>query len=193
MPHYGIVAIISSSSPSTIFLSVELLPTKSNPIVVHPSLSMCFVSQLEMFQHLIPRVDLECSIFEEIVSYRFSFCRHHVGWRSRKQGRQDQLEQWTNIFEKGNWIDKFVLASVPSVFLPHVLNLGMRFLFSGGELSQPQISPCLTLLDHHVIMFEFLRNLKWGCWNPSTKWIQISSNKIIFNDPKMPFENVHDF
>ena len=25
----------------------------------------------------------------------------------------------------------------PSAFLPHVLNLGTRFLFSGGELSQP--------------------------------------------------------
>ena len=44
------------------------------------------------------------------------------------------------------WIMKIVLASVPSVFLPHVLNLGTRFLFSGGELSQPQINPCLFLL-----------------------------------------------
>ena len=36
-----------------------------------------------------------------------------------------------------HWVMKIVSDCVPSVFLPHVLNLGMRFLFSGGELSQP--------------------------------------------------------
>ena len=36
--------------------------------------------------------------------------------------------------------------------------------FSGmTDVSQPQISPCLTLLVPHVIMFNFQRNLKWGC------------------------------
>jgi hypothetical protein len=32
------------------------------------------------------------------------------------------------------------------------LNLGTRFLFSGGELSQPWLSLCLLLHDHHGIM-----------------------------------------
>src|SRR3954469_20822685 len=75
VPRYGIMAIfLATVTPSTIFLSVELLPIKSNPVDVLPSFSMCFVSQLEMFQHLIPKIDLERSIFEEIVSYRVSLC-----------------------------------------------------------------------------------------------------------------------
>ena len=59
---YGIMGNLTPryfETPLTIYLSVELLPT--NLILHHlflPSLSTCFVSQLEMFQHLIPRVDL---------------------------------------------------------------------------------------------------------------------------------------
>ena len=69
---------LATLTPSTIFLSVELLPTKSNPVIVLPSLSMCFVSQLEMFQHLIPRVILYSSIFEKINPSRVSFRCHCV-------------------------------------------------------------------------------------------------------------------
>ena len=48
------------------------------------------------------------------------------------------------------WIVKTVLACAPSVFLPHVLNLGTRFLFSGGELSQPK--NCLQIVASVSIM-----------------------------------------
>ena len=47
------------------------------------------------------------------------------------------MMQWINIFDEGSWIKKIVIDNIPSVFLPHVLNLGTRFLFSGNELSQP--------------------------------------------------------
>ena len=47
------------------------------------------------------------------------------------------MTQGVDIFKKGSWIKKILLVCAPSVILPHVLNLGTRFLFSGGELSQP--------------------------------------------------------
>ena len=50
---------------------------------------------------------------------------------------KSNVMQYIGIFEKGNWIMKIVLALCPSVFLPHDLNLGTRFLFSRGELSHP--------------------------------------------------------
>ena len=47
------------------------------------------------------------------------------------------MRQAINTYMKDTWIMKIVLVSVPSDFLSRVLNLGTRFLFSGGELSQP--------------------------------------------------------
>ena len=38
---------------------------------------------------------------------------------------------------------------------------------------------------HH---FRFQLILKWGCWNPSTKCIQLGSINNIFNEPKCPLE-----
>ena len=61
---------------STIFLSVELLPTNQTPSFVLPSLSMCSVSQLKniSFHEWI----LYSSIFEKINLSIVSFCRHRV-------------------------------------------------------------------------------------------------------------------
>ena len=41
-------------------------------------------------------------------------------------------------------------------------------------------------------MFKFLLNLKWGRQKPPTPpWKQLGFTKIIFNEPKIPFINVH--
>ena len=47
------------------------------------------------------------------------------------------LKQWINIIDEGNWIEKIVLAFVSPFPLTLRMNLGTRFLFSGGELSHP--------------------------------------------------------
>ena len=55
-----------------------------------------------------------------------------------KQDIEIKMMQGINIFDKDSWIlELMLLVCVPFVFLPHALNLGARFLFSGGELSQP--------------------------------------------------------
>ena len=55
-----------------------------------------------------------------------------------KARRQDQFEAMSQHLQEGQMdhedCDSFV---TPLFLLPHVLNLGTRFLFSGGELSQP--------------------------------------------------------
>ena len=92
---YGIMAITSSllwnHAPS--YSGVELLPTKFEPFIIRffPSPLICVscLSSRDVL-YLTPWVDLECSIFVEIDSCRISFCRHHVGWRSQEQRRQDQ-------------------------------------------------------------------------------------------------------
>ena len=48
-----------------------------------------------------------------------------------------KMMQWINILEKNNGIVKIVLAFVSPFPLTLRLNLGTRFLFSGGELSHP--------------------------------------------------------
>ena len=74
---------------------------------------------------------VSCVILEEIDFYRVSFCHHRVGQRSRRQRRQDQHPRERHL-------DREVCVSLcPSIFLPHDLNLGTRFLFSRGELSHP--------------------------------------------------------
>ena len=39
-------------------------------------------------------------------------------------------------------------------------------VISRKSMSQPQFSLCLSLHGHHIIMFNFLRNLKWGLLQP---------------------------
>ena len=52
-----------------------------------------------------------------------------------KARRRDQDDAMNQHLREGQ-VDLGNLVSLcPSVFLPHALNLGTRFLFSGGELS----------------------------------------------------------
>ena len=54
-----------------------------------------------------------------------------------KARRRDQGDAM-NQHPRERHLDHEVCVSLcPSVFLPHDLNLGTRFLFSGGELSHP--------------------------------------------------------
>ena len=70
-----------------------------------------------MFLHLIPRVDLECSIFEEIVSYRVLFCRHWVDEDLESKDIKINMMERIIILEKGNWIMKIVSALCPLCLL----------------------------------------------------------------------------
>ena len=144
------------------FLSVELLPTKSNPVIVLPSLSMCFVSQLEMFQHLIPWVILYSSIFEKINPSRVSFRCHRMDEDLKSEDVKINVCNESTTLWGVSWIMKIMLACVSPFTLPYAWISGRDSCLVGGELSQPQFSPCLTLLVHHSIMFKFQRNLKWG-------------------------------
>ena len=51
-----------------------------------------------------------------------------------KEKRRDQDDAMNQHLREGQLdLGNHVISLCPSVFLPHVLNLGMRFLFSGGE------------------------------------------------------------
>ena len=50
-----------------------------------------------------------------------------------------KMMQWINIFEKDKWIMKIVLVCVLFVPLPHILNLGTRFLLVGVSCYSPRI------------------------------------------------------
>ena len=90
----------------------------------------------EMFLCLTPWVDPELLDLREDRSFLSFFpSRCHVGRSSwSKTSRQ---WRWSNQqsyeVQPGSW--RLCWSCVPSVFLPHDLNLGTRFLFSGGELS----------------------------------------------------------
>ena len=136
VPRYGIMAIQLLTTLTTVhhLFKCEIVVYLVNlPHLFHPiPLDVCFVSQPARcinvsFRELIP----SCSIFEKIDSCRISFSRHRVGQRPRRQRYQDQhLPEGRSDHE-----DRVSLC--PSVFLPHDLNLGTRFLFSRGELSHP--------------------------------------------------------
>ena len=96
--------------------------------------------------HLIPWVDLV--IFEMILS-----CSNLKKIDSSKILPFFSLSCWVKISKAKTSRSTYAMnqqpydvqpgsrrlcwSCAPSVFLPHVLNLGTRFLFSGGELSQP--------------------------------------------------------
>ena len=55
-----------------------------------------------------------------------------------KARRRDQDDAMNQHLREGQLdLGNQVISSCPSVFLPHVLNLRTRFLFSAGELSRP--------------------------------------------------------
>ena len=115
----------------------------------------CFASQLERcFNASLHELILSCSIFEKIDPSRvFPFLLLSCRLEFSEQDIETKMVIESTFLWSATWIVKIMLARTPSVFLPHVLNLGTRFLFSGGELSQPQISPCLTFACsscHHV-------------------------------------------
>ena len=110
-------------------------------------MDVCFASQLERccyvsFRDLI----LSCSTFEKNDSFRvFPFLS--LSWLAGvlKTRHQDNDGEWINVQLKCT-LDREDYTSLRFPFILTLrLNLGTRFLFSGGELSQPQISPCLFL------------------------------------------------
>ena len=150
VPRYEVIVIISSLSwnhaPS--YLDVELLLTNEPPSSTSSiAPGVCFVYQLKRCSYV--------SLRELILSVRSSRRSFSVESPSvvvvldevlESKDVKIHLNQWINIFEKGKRIMKIVVVLWPPILLPHVLNLGTRFLFSGGELSHPQIRPCLSLL-----------------------------------------------
>ena len=118
---------LATLTPSTIFLSVELLPPNQTTSFVLPSLSMCLVSQLEMFQHVIPWVGLV--IIRMIHPCRHvSLCWPHVGWRSWKRGCQDQRMLRINNFMRCNLDHEDCAGLVPplSSYLLSQRSSGLR-------------------------------------------------------------------
>ena len=141
---YGIMAITSSllwnHAPS--YSSVELLPTNLNPCHLLPpiSLDVCFVSQPKRcFNVSLHELILSCSIFEKIVFCRVSFPLHRVGWRSRRQRRQEQCDAIYRYLREGQLdredCDSFVTPL--SSYLTSWIS-GRDSCFSGGELSHPK-------------------------------------------------------
>ena len=54
-----------------------------------------------------------------------------------KERRRDQGDAMNQHPRERHLDHEDCVSLCPSVFLPHDLNLGMRFLFSRGELSHP--------------------------------------------------------
>ena len=142
VPRYGIMAIISSlswnhsPSPQAWNCCVpNWIPVicSSNPPEV------CLTSQLKRWfmSHSVSCLSVARSSRRSIL-LEFSLpSRCYVGRSSQSKDVKIDIMQWINIPGKGSWIEKIVIVLWPPSFLPHVLNLGTRFLFSGGELSQP--------------------------------------------------------
>ena len=85
------------------------------------------------------------------------------------------------------WIVKIILVAF-TFHLTLRLNLETRFLFSGGELSQPSSALawlCLFIMPSCLNSKEIWNG---DCWNPSTKWNLTRFNKNIFNNPECPLE-----
>lgn len=166
---------------STILLSVGLLLTKLNfcHLLLSISLDVCFDYQFKRCSYVSFReLIVSCSIFMKIDSSRvFPFLSLSCWMEFPQQDVKTRMMIESTSLWSATWIMKIVLDCAPSVSLPHVLNLGTRFLFSGGELSHPY-NLCLQIVAsasmHHV---KLQINLNWGCWNPSIKWIQLGSNK----------------
>ena len=88
-----------------------------------------------MFLRLIPRVDL-------VIIKMIRLCRHVSFFilvlDEDLESKDAKINLSRQINNPRRQLDhEVVMLSVPFVFLPHVLNLGTRFLFSGGELSHP--------------------------------------------------------
>ena len=127
------------------------LPTWTFVICSSIPLDVFFVSQLKRcFNISLHELIMSCSIFGKIDSYRVSFYCHHVGWRSQKERRQDQLEQWINIFEKGNRIMKIVsfLTPLSSYFTSWIS--GRDFCLVGASCHSPRISECNSCISEHA-------------------------------------------
>ena len=102
-------------------------------------LDVCLVCQLKRcFNVSLHELILSCSIFTKIdfsrvflsflLSCWMEFSEHDVETKMMIESR---------FLWNATWIEKIVLVCVLSLHLTLRLNLETRFLFSGGELSQP--------------------------------------------------------
>ena len=119
-------------------------------------LDVYFVSQLERcFNVSLCELILSCSIFDKIDPSRdFPFLSFVMLVGVLRARHRDNDGDRINVLIKCNLEREDCVSCVP-LYLTLRLNLGTRFLFSGGELSHPQFRPCLSLLYHPCIMFKF--------------------------------------
>src|SRR4051812_2997172 len=99
-------------------------------------LDVCIVSHLDRCRYVsFCELIVSCSIFEKIDSSRVSFLPVIMLDGVLRARHRDKDGDLVNVPMKCNLDREDRVSLCPSVFLPHVLNLGTRFLFSGGELS----------------------------------------------------------
>ena len=102
-------------------------------------LDVCILSHLDRCRYVSFRgLIVGCSIFEKIDSSRVSFLPvvMLVGVLGARQ-RDNDGDRINNLMRCNLDHEDCVKPCFPFVFSPHVLNLGTRFLYSGGELSHP--------------------------------------------------------
>ena len=87
---------------------------------------------------MIIKMILSCSNLRKIDSFKNSpfllVVMLDVVLKARCRDKDDDR---INVLMKCNLDREDCVSLCPSVFLPHDLNLGTRFLFSGAELSHP--------------------------------------------------------
>ena len=109
-------------------------------------LDVCFVSRLERCCYVsFPELILSCSTFNKIDPFRlFPYPLIVMLAGVLRARRQDKMVIESTFIWSATWVVKIALVAFP-LHSTLCLNLGTRFLFSGGKLSQPQFSPCLSL------------------------------------------------
>ena len=156
---YEIMVTISSllwnHAPS--YSSVELLPTNLNlRHLFLPSLSMCFsclssrgVSTSHSMSWSWVARSLRRSIPVEFPSVIIMLDENlnskdvKINWSNESTSSRRAIGSWRSC-----------RLCVPSVFLPHVLNLGTRFLLVGVSCHSPSFGLCLSLHMHPCIILN---------------------------------------
>ena len=163
-------------------------------VSLHPSLDVCVESQLKRYStsHSVSWSWVARSLRRSI-SIEFplsSSCRMKIS-KAKTSTLIEATDQHIRE-EQLDHEDRVSFVSPLSSYLTSWIS-GRDSCLVGVSCHSPRSALVWLLLVPHVIMFNFQRNLKWGCWNPSTKCIQLGSSKQYFQWTQMPFRKVHDF